>query len=84
MSGEVKDWLYKWLAKQGKPQPAFNIQPMAGRGRARFKCEIRVTGVPYIGKSRINYSPIKQIQASVIRPPKKMHSQMQHMILLNI
>ena len=30
MSGEVKDWLFKWLAKQAKPAPAFNIQPMSG------------------------------------------------------
>lgn len=37
------------------------VQPMAGRGRARFKCEIRVTGVPYIGKSRMNSSSIKEI-----------------------
>ena len=37
MSGEVKDWLFKWLAKQSKSAPAFHIQPMQGRGRARFK-----------------------------------------------
>ena len=57
---------------------------MAGRGRARFKCEIRVTGVPYIGKGRMNNSSITQVQVSVIQPPKRMHSQMLPMILLNI
>merc|ERR1711881_749350 len=45
---DVKGWLYGWLGKQ-KMVPAYDIRPAGGRGRARFKCEVRVTGIPYIG-----------------------------------
>lgn len=45
---DVKGWLYGWLGKQ-KMVPSYDIRPAGGRGRARFKCEVRVTGIPYIG-----------------------------------
>lgn len=45
---EVKGWLNNYLQKEQK-QLSTSIQPCGGRGRTRFKCELRVTGIPYIG-----------------------------------
>ncbi|CBY18913.1 unnamed protein product [Oikopleura dioica] len=43
----VKAWLYAWLQKK-KVQPNYDIRPAPGRGRSRFKCELRATGFAYV------------------------------------
>ena len=49
----VKAWLNEWLHKQTSTPNAGihnDVRPVPGRGHpSRFKCELRVTGIPYIG-----------------------------------
>ena len=48
----IRAWLNEWLHKQASTPNAgmhHDIRPI-GRGHPnRFKCELRVTGIPYIG-----------------------------------
>lgn len=45
MGDDIKGWLYGWLGKKKLGVPTYNITTNAGRGRARFKCELRVSGM---------------------------------------
>lgn len=49
MGDDIKGWLYGWLGKKKLGVPTYNITTNAGRGRARFKCELRVSGQPHVG-----------------------------------
>uniref|UniRef100_A0A914S529 DRBM domain-containing protein n=1 Tax=Parascaris equorum TaxID=6256 RepID=A0A914S529_PAREQ len=49
MGDDIKGWLYGWLGKKKLGTPTYNITANTGRARARFKCELRVTGQPHIG-----------------------------------
>ncbi|MFH4981464.1 hypothetical protein AB6A40_008173 [Gnathostoma spinigerum] len=49
MSGnDVKSWLYGWLGKKKLGVPVYSITE-TGRGRQRFRCEVRVPGQQYVG-----------------------------------
>ncbi|VDM47956.1 unnamed protein product [Toxocara canis] len=50
MGDDIKGWLYGWLGKKKLGVPTYNItNNTGGRGRARFKCELRVPGQPHVG-----------------------------------
>jgi ATP-dependent RNA helicase A len=48
MSSDIKQFLYTWCGKQHKI-PNYEFSQQNTKGRIRFKCEVTVSGINYIG-----------------------------------
>lgn len=50
MSEDIKSVLYAWCGRSKLGAPHYDIQSMqGGRGRLRFRCEVRVENHDYVG-----------------------------------